>query len=76
VPIVRGKNGITECIMLCNAHFDATGSFDVQINCEGTFSFVSRDGKLVPAVQEIKNGVTYITIDNIERWDYVLLVRD
>ncbi|MBE6650711.1 MAG: hypothetical protein E7613_05300 [Ruminococcaceae bacterium] len=76
VPIVRGKNGIPECIMLCNAHFDATGSFDVEIKCEENFSFVSRDGKLVPAVQEVKNGVTYITIDNIERWDYILLVKD
>ena len=74
VPFVRGKDGNINVIMLCNAHFDATETFDVEIKSNSDFFFVGKDGKLLPADQRHENGTTYLTVKNIERWDYVLLV--
>ena len=73
VPYARGKNGMVENVMLCNAHFDPTEKFEVEIISDKDFCFIEKDGSLIPAKQRHENGRTFVTVDNIERWDYVLL---
>lgn len=76
VPNVRGKNGIPETVMLCNAHFDPTEEFEVEIRSDKEFYFIGKEGKLLPAKQRHVNGSTFVTVENIERWDYVLLTSE
>ena len=73
VPYARGKNGIVENVMLCNAHFDPTEEFEVEIISDKDFYFIEKDGSLTLAKQHHENGRTFVMVDNIERWDYVLL---
>ena len=64
---------MVENVMLCNAHFDPTEKFEVEIISDKDFCFIEKDGSLIPAKQRHENGRTFVTVDNIERWDYVLL---
>ena len=73
VPYARGKNGEVQTVMLCNAHFDPTEEFEVEIISDKDFYFINKDGSLAFAPQRHENGRAFVTIKNIERWDYVLL---
>ncbi len=76
VPIVRGKNKEPENIMLCNAHFDATEEFVLEVRSDKEFYMISDNGELIEVEQKHENGKTYITINNIPGWNYVLLTSN
>jgi hypothetical protein len=76
VPYAKGKNGEVQTVMLCNAHFDPTEEFEVEIISDKDFYIIKKDGSLTLAPQRHENGRTFVTIENIERWDYVLITSN
>ncbi len=73
VPLVRGKNNEPQNILLCNAHFDPTEEFEVEVRSDKEFYIISQSGEYISVPQRHVNGKTYITIENIPGWDYILL---
>ncbi|MBE6591899.1 MAG: hypothetical protein E7646_07640 [Ruminococcaceae bacterium] len=75
VPVVtaNAEGGMT--LMLTNASFDKTGSFVCKVRGEGEFCLIDRDGNLTPVECSCENGVSSISIGNIDAWNYVLLTN-
>ncbi len=76
VPYAKGKNGEVQTVMLCNAHFDPTEEFEVEIISDKDFCIINKDGSLTLMPQRHENGRTFVKINNIERWDYVLITSN
>jgi len=72
--VLANKNGDMS-IMLINASFDSTGSFECIIRSDKDFYIIGNDGNLIPAKQKKNGSETVLTIDNITGWDYILLTN-
>lgn len=73
VPTVTvGEKNVN--IMLVNAHFDNTGTFDIRVRGGKDFKILTERGELIPANEKISDGERVITLDALGAWQYVLLV--
>ena len=62
-------------LMLTNASFDSTGTFECVVRNTKPFYVIRQDGKVKPIKQETKNGKSILTIDNLGGWKYILLTN-
>ena len=75
MPTVKADAAGNMTIMLINASFDKTGSFECEIRNDKKFYILGEDGNLQPIQQTAKNDNTVVTVDNIDGWSYVLLTN-
>lgn len=75
MPIVRGDKNGNMTIMLTNASFDETGSFELEIRAGGQFYELLPNGTLHPLKQTESNGITTIILDNINGWGHAVVTN-
>jgi hypothetical protein len=75
MPSVTTDNNGGMNIMLTNASFDETGSFDCIVRSNKVFRVISPSGELLPIQQKQVGSKTEVTIDNILPWSYILLTN-
>ena len=75
MPAVMSNSEGDMSIMLTNASFDETGSFECVIRNNKKFYIIANNGELIKAKQIQKDDETVVTIDNINGWDYILLTN-
>ncbi len=68
IPIVRQSRGGNIKIMLTNAWFDCSGELECRIMTDKPLFAVNSDGSKTPVKQKITNGISTVTIDNLEPW--------
>lgn len=75
MPAVMSNENGDMSIMLINASFDNTGSFECTIRNNKDFYAIDNNGDLIPVTQRRSGNETILTIDNINGWDYILLTN-
>lgn len=75
VPTVTTDNAGGMNIMIVNSSLDKTDAFTCIVKADGPFYAVEQDGSLKPMPCRTENGETYITIDNIDQWRYIVLTN-
>lgn len=75
MPIVKNDKDGNMTVMLTNASFDKTGSFECEIRNDKKFYLIGKNGKLKALKQTKKGSSTVVKIRNIDAWDYVLLTN-
>lgn len=73
VPTVMQDRDREMTVMLTNASFDATGSFDCILDGKHTVCFCTEEGDLIPTQPNFSGDRTVVHIENINGWQYVLL---
>lgn len=74
-PIVsKGADG-EMIIMLFNLSLDETGAFELEIRNDGVFYQLDKNGDLLPLQQKAIGDNTSVGINNIERFDYIILTN-
>ena len=73
VPTVSCDGEGNMNVMLINATFDPSGSFECTLNTDREVFAIGKDGNYSKVTSAGKNGKTVISIDNISAWGYVLL---
>ena len=76
VPTVCGRDGDIASMMLLNASLDATGTFEVEIRSDKEFYVLTENGEIEHISQRHDGNRTFIQIDNIGAWQYILLVTE
>ncbi len=76
MPSVTTDNNGGMNIMLTNASFDESGSFDCIVRSNKIFRAISPSGELLPIQQKQVGSETEITIDNLSAWSYILLTNN
>lgn len=74
-PMVNCYKSGNMIIMLTNMSFDDTGYFECEIRNKGQFYRIGKDGSLNELKQERIGENTVIQIDNIEKFEYLLLTN-
>lgn len=76
VPTVCGREGDVASVMLLNASLDATGTFEVEIRSGKEFYMLTESGEVEHVAQKHDGSRTFIQIDNIGAWQYILLITE
>lgn len=73
VPTVttNGAGGMN--IMLTNISFDRTGELECTVRSTKPFYAIDQKGAKIPVKQQVCNGKSIITLENLGGWEYVLL---
>ena len=74
-PMVTSDDDGNMCVMLVNMSLDNTGCFVCEVRGTGKFYRICADGELSEVPQRHEGGNTVITVENIERMDYILLTN-
>lgn len=72
-PMVASNENGDMNIMLTNASFDATGEFECEIKTDKEIFRLSENGTLLPVKQRKTEKSVIVSIENINRWDYIVL---
>jgi len=75
MPTVRSDSQGNMTVMLTNASMDATGSFTCELRSDREVYAIGRDGELTLMKQKRQGESVVVTIDNLERWEYILLTN-
>ena len=75
IPTVTVNSNGGMNIMLTNASFDQSGSFECYIRNDSQFYLINQLGELLPVSQRTEGDEAIIMIDNINGWDYILLTN-
>lgn len=75
MPSVTTDNSGGMNIMLTNASFDESGSFDCIVRSDKKFRAISQSGELLSIQQKHVGSETELTIDNLSAWSYILLTN-
>lgn len=75
MPTVQADSEGNMTVMLTNASLDSTGSFTCELRSEKEVYAICNDGTLKWMPQEKRGNATVVTIDNLDRWDYILLTN-
>lgn len=62
-------------VMLLNLSLDETGDFELEIRNGGTFYQLDKSGNLLPSRQKSTGNNTTVSINNIERMDYIIFTN-
>ena len=62
-------------IMLTNASFDKTGSFEICIRGTGRFYIINQSGELLSIIQRKEGKETIVEVNNIDAWSYILITN-
>ncbi len=76
IPVVNSSDDGCMNIMLTNVHFDATGELSCLVRSTKAFTAIGPKGEKLPVKQQIMDGESTITIDNMNGWDYILLTNN
>ena len=74
VPTVSTAEDGRMNIMLTNATLDKSGSFTVTVNTERELYLLSKDGSLTKIFTSKASGKSTFTVDNVDPWDYTLII--
>lgn len=75
IPAVRADAQGNMTVMLTNASLDHTGKFEFEVRSGKELFVIGQDGQLEPVAQRKEGGSILVTVDNIDRWDYILLTN-
>lgn len=75
IPTVRADAQGNMTVMLTNASLDHTGKFEVEVRSDKELFLIGQDGQLKPVAQRKEGGSIFVTVGNIDRWDYILLTN-
>lgn len=75
MPAVRSDADGNMTVMLINASFDKTGSFECEMRSDKKFYAIGQNGELKEMRQIKKGEKTVVTIENIDGWGYILLTN-